>query len=174
MRCFAFLDLCGFTSYTEEHGDEQAVRVLAQLRRIIRDEAEERGVRVTKWLGDGAMLSGVETAAVLECVSVVRGRVGVEGELALRGGVCAGPVIMFEGDDYIGAAVNAAAKLCDAAVAGQILTAASTAALAPPGIEMRPLHEIRAPGLSEPLAVHELTPPAAREAAPPPSGIVES
>ncbi len=81
---------------------------------------------------------------------------------------------MFEGDDYIGTAVNTAARLCDAAVAGQILVAAATAELVPPRIGTRPLHEIRVPGLSAPLAVHELTPPAAREAAPPPSEIVES
>ncbi len=89
-RCFAFLDLCGFTAYSEVHGDAQAVTVLAQLRRILREEAEERGVRVTKWLGDGAMLSGVDPEAVLDCVATVRRRVGVEGRLALRGGACAG------------------------------------------------------------------------------------
>ena len=103
VRCFAFLDLCGFTAYTEEQGDARAVEVLAQLRAVLRAEAEDKGVRVTKWLGDGAMLSGVEAASVLECVTTVRERVGVEGRLALRGGVCHGPVIMFEGDDYIGA-----------------------------------------------------------------------
>ncbi len=172
VRCFAFLDLCGFTAYTEEQGDARAVEVLAQLRAVLRAEAEDKGVRVTKWLGDGAMLSGVEAASVLECVTTVRERVGVSGRLALRGGVCHGPVIMFEGDDYIGAAVNTAARLCDAAVAGQILATSDTAAFAPPGLETRRLHEIRVPGLSAPVSVCELTPPVRQEADPPPSGIV--
>ena len=35
--------------------------------------------------------------------------------LSLRGGLASGPVILFEGDDYIGSAVNMAARLCDAA-----------------------------------------------------------
>ncbi len=62
VRCFAFLDLRGFTAYTEEQGDARAVEVLAQLRAILRTEAEDKGVRVTKWLGDGVMLSPLATA----------------------------------------------------------------------------------------------------------------
>lgn len=173
VRCFAFLDLCGFTAYTEEHGDAEAVAVLAQLRAILRAECEDRGVRVSKWLGDGAMLSGVETADVLKCVADVRERVGVEGRLALRGGACVGPVIMFEGDDYIGAAVNIAARLCDAAVAGQVLITRDTSVYAPPGLMVTPLHDIRVPGLSVPVEVLELLPPVHEEVDPPPSGIVD-
>jgi adenylate cyclase len=174
VRCFAFLDLCGFTAYTEEHGDAQAVEVLAQLRAILRAEAEDKGVRVTKWLGDGAMLSGVEATSLLECVTQVRERVGVDGTLAMRGGTCAGPVIMFEGDDYIGVAVNTAARLCDAAAPGQLLATAETAALAPPGLNTRLLTEIEVPGLSARVAVHELTPSVRDDDDPPPSGIVGS
>src|SRR2546422_9869034 len=109
VRCFAFLDLCGFTAYTDERGDAAAVAVLARLRALLRAEAEERGVRLTKWLGDGAMLSGIDTAAVIDCSAAVRDAIAAEGPLALRGGIAEGPVIMFEGDDYIGASVNLAA-----------------------------------------------------------------
>jgi class 3 adenylate cyclase len=164
VRCFAFLDLCGFTAYTEEHGDGEAVAVLAQLRAILRAECEDKGVRVTKWLGDGAMLSGVEATDVLQCVADVRERVAQEGLLALRGGACVGPVIMFEGDDYIGAAVNIAARLCDAAAAGQVLVTRDTAPFAPPGLETTELRTIRVPGLSSPVEVLELLPPVREQA----------
>ena len=50
-RTFAFLDLCGFTAYTEAEGDDAAVAVLARLRAALRAVSEERGVRITKWLG---------------------------------------------------------------------------------------------------------------------------
>src|SRR5213596_2113200 len=50
-RTFAFLDLCGFTAYTDAEGDDAAVTVLSTLRALVRDRAAERGVRVTKWLG---------------------------------------------------------------------------------------------------------------------------
>src|SRR4051795_4957995 len=98
-RTFAFLDLCGFTPFTDEHGDQQAVAVLGHLRAVLRAEAEHGGVRVTKWLGDGAMLSGVDATPVIACASTVRDVLHSDGRLALRGGICAGKVIMFEGDD---------------------------------------------------------------------------
>jgi adenylate cyclase len=156
VRCFAFLDLCGFTSYTEEHGDTKAVAVLSQLRAILRAEAENHGVRVTKWLGDGAMLSGVEARDVMACAVAVGERMAAEGELPLRGGVSEGPVIMFEGDDYIGDAVNRAARLCEVARPGQILVTEDTAPQAPDGAAGRRLPAVWAPGLSLPVDVREL------------------
>ena len=122
-RTLSFLDLCGFTAYTDGCGAGEAVGVLAHLRYVLRARAEDRGVRVTKWLGDGAILSGVDAPAVVECALAVRDTMEREGRLSLRGGICAGPVIMFEGDDYIGAAVNVAARLCRPAAPGQILVA---------------------------------------------------
>ena len=120
-RTFCFLDLCGFTAFTDEHGDQEAVAVLGHLRAVLRAEAEDAGVRVTKWLGDGAMLSGVDATAVIGCAASVRDVLLTDGRLALRGGICEGKVIMFEGDDYIGAAVNVAARLCSEAAPGQLL-----------------------------------------------------
>ncbi len=86
-------------------------------------------MRVTKWLGDGAMLSGVEATAVIGCAASVRDVLVTDGRLALRGGICEGKVIMFEGDDYIGAAVNVAARLCSKL---RPVSCWSTAALSPP------------------------------------------
>src|SRR3954454_17925553 len=105
-RTFCFLDLCGFTSFTDEHGDQEAVAVLGHLRAVLRAEAENAGVRVTTWLGDRAMLSGGDAGAVIACAASVRDVLQTDGRLALRGGVCTGKVIMFEGADYIRAAVN--------------------------------------------------------------------
>jgi adenylate cyclase len=152
VRCFAFLDLCGFTGYTEARGDSEAVAVLAQLRATLRAEAEHSGVRVTKWLGDGAMLSGMESEAVLRCCNNVRDNMAATSPLALRGGISEGPVIMFEGDDYIGAAVNVAARLCAIAEPGQILVADAVSAPAP----RHDLGAVDVPGFSEPIEIAEL------------------
>jgi class 3 adenylate cyclase len=120
-RCFAFVDLCGFTAFIEHYGDERTVVVLADFRTRIREIAARRGVRVTKWLGDGAMFSSEDTqavaAAVLELGVVVPKSIPLE----VRAGISRGPVIMFEGDDYIGRATNVASRLCDAAHPGQTL-----------------------------------------------------
>jgi class 3 adenylate cyclase len=125
-RTVAFLDLCGFTGFTETRGDGAAVAVLARLRAVLRAVSEQRGVRVTKWLGDGAMLSGVDPFGVVACAVDVRDRLACSSPLPLRGGIAHGRVIMFEGDDYVGAPVNRAARLCRAAPANVLLAASDT------------------------------------------------
>ena len=60
-RSFAFIDVSGFTTLTELEGDERAVDVLTAFRALLRDICSRRGVRIAKWLGDGAMLVCVET-----------------------------------------------------------------------------------------------------------------
>jgi adenylate cyclase len=124
-RTFAFLDLCGFTAYTEAEGDDAAVVVLARLRAALRAASEERGVRITKWLGDGVMLSGLDPRCVAACAVDAVDRIATSSPLALRGGLARGEVIMFEGDDYVGAAVNTAARLCRAAKPNRLLVAAT-------------------------------------------------
>jgi adenylate cyclase len=148
-RTFAFLDLCGFTAFTDEYGDAEAVMVLGQLRRVLRAEAENGGVRVTKWLGDGAMLSGIDAPAVVACAAEVRDRLHRDGRLALRGGICQGDVIMFEGDDYIGAAVNMAARLCARAEPGQLLMTGATAEQVPGHLAPVPLGAMTIDGMSQ-------------------------
>jgi class 3 adenylate cyclase len=132
IRSFAFLDLYGFTRYTELNGDTAAVAVLTHLRSTLRAQAERHGVRVTKWLGDGAMLSGLDCAGVAACSLGVIEEIAEAGSLPLRGGLAEGPVVMFEGDDYIGAAVNDAARLCSAAGAGELLVDRLAVARLPP------------------------------------------
>lgn len=168
-RTFCFLDLCGFTSFTDEHGDQEAVAVLGHLRAVLRAEAENHGVRVTKWLGDGAMLSGIDAGAVIACAALVRDTLQTDGRLALRGGICEGDVIMFEGDDYIGAAVNVAAKLCSSASPGQLLLTGGTAPSVPAELHAQPLGDLAVPGVSQPVAVLTLDPspiPAGPQATP--------
>ena len=104
-RTFALLDLCGFTAFTDQRGDREAVAVLA-----------------------------------------------------LRGGICTGEVIMFEGDDYIGAAGNVAARLCWRAEPGQLLLTAQTAAVAVQHLRPTALGSVTVPGVSTPVDVLALDP----------------
>lgn len=123
-RGFAFVDLSNFTRYTDDHGDRMAVALLAEFRAAVRAVVAGHGVRIAKWLGDGAMLVGVENEPLVEAVVHLKKVVVAQGVLPLRAGIAAGPVILFEGDDYIGNAVNLAAHLCDLAQAGQLLAPA--------------------------------------------------
>lgn len=131
-RCFAFVDLCGFSAFAEHHGDERAVVVLAQLRTALREVSARRGVRVVKWMGDGAMLSSTMTDALAALVVEIDVRMAEAlPSLPIRVGLDRGPVIMFEGDDYIGRPVNIAARLCDLAGAHQLLATRTVAEKAP-------------------------------------------
>jgi class 3 adenylate cyclase/YHS domain-containing protein len=124
-RSFAFVDVSGFTALTELEGDEQAVEVLTAFRALLRDICSRRGVRIAKWLGDGAMLVCVETRPLLETIlelhHVVCEVSGPVASVSIRSGVSSGNVILMEGDDYIGYCVNVAARLCDLAQSGEAL-----------------------------------------------------
>src|SRR3954447_13341817 len=84
-RTFAFVDLCGFTAFTESEGDQRAVEVLADFRACVRQVASDYGVRVAKWLGDGAMFVGVDQEALVSAVlEVERHFDETQAALALR------------------------------------------------------------------------------------------
>lgn len=126
MRSFAFVDLSGFTALTDQHGDEKAVEVLTLFRNAVRSVAGFNGVRVAKWLGDGAMIVSIETPPLVDAILEIERRIEEGGSvLPLRAGMASGEVILFEGDDYIGRAVNLAARLCDLAGPHQALAPVS-------------------------------------------------
>jgi len=121
-RCFAFIDICGFTAFTDREGTHAAVEVLNRFRSATRDVTGRRGVRVIKWLGDGAMLVGIAPGPVVAAAAELELRCARE-SFDIHSGVAGGTVLLFEGDDYIGRPVNLAARLCEAAGPGEILAA---------------------------------------------------
>jgi class 3 adenylate cyclase len=115
-RAFGFVDLSGSTNFIDTHADEESINVLACLRSAVREISSDHGVRVAKWLGDGAMFVGVAAEPLVATVLDVERRVDDDGSpLSLRAGMSSGDAILFEGDDYIGTPVNIAARLCDIA-----------------------------------------------------------
>ncbi|KAA0232462.1 MAG: hypothetical protein JJLCMIEE_01376 [Acidimicrobiales bacterium] len=119
-RAFAFIDISDFMAYTEKNGPHAAIEVLTRFREDVRDVSARRGVRVAKWLGDGVMLVAVSTDSTIAAAAELMLRVADE-EFDVHIGIAEGEVLLFEGDDYIGQAVNLAARLCEAAAAGEIL-----------------------------------------------------
>ena len=86
---------------------------------------------MTKWLGDGAMLSSFDTQAVVAMVLELGSTNPAAVPLEIRAGLGRGPGIMFEGDDYIGGPVNLAARLSDVAGPREILACAELAEFVP-------------------------------------------
>jgi class 3 adenylate cyclase len=66
-------------------------------------------------------------------------------------------VILFEGDDYTGGAVNLASRLCDLAQPFEVLTTAEVAEDLPEGIDASPVGDRAIPGFGKPVSVVRLT-----------------
>jgi adenylate cyclase len=151
-RSFCFVDLSGFTAMTQAAGDEKAVSVLTGFRAAVRDICSRRGVRIAKWLGDGAMLVSVETTPVLAAALELLSR-STDKEVAVRCGMTTGQVILLEGDDYIGHSVNIAARLCDVASADEILAIPEMVPFLPPWAAVTETRQLSLRGLVEPVEV---------------------
>lgn len=155
-RTFGFIDLSGFTSYGNTHGDDRAVEQLSAFRAIVRAVGSATGVRVAKWLGDGAMLVALDPIDLMSAViRILRRAESHPLDLPLHGGLAEGNVILFEGDDHIGVTVNLAARLADAAQAGQML--APIALL--PGVERTDavIGPITVAGFEDPIVVADIS-----------------
>jgi class 3 adenylate cyclase len=154
LRAFGFVDLCGFTRFTDAHGDEQAVEVLTRFRTTVRATASDHGVRVAKWLGDGAMfVSTVEQHLVDAVLAISERSDELDMGLPLRAGMAGGNVILFEGDDYIGGAVNLAARLCDSAKPHEVLSSAWLAESFDDSVHLVDVGPRSVPGFVQPIDV---------------------
>lgn len=120
VRSFAFIDLCNSTEYFEAHGSRAALQAISRFRSIVRDVCAVRGIRVAKWIGDGAMLVSIHSGPIIAGVVDISQRMWGE-EVVARGGVSVSIALPFDGDDYIARGANFAARLCDLAGAGEIL-----------------------------------------------------
>jgi len=157
-RTFVFVDLSGFTNYTSEHGDDAAGRILSRFRAVTRDVTSERGVRIAKWLGDGCMIVAVDSTDGVAAALDLEDRMGGEAApLALRVGIASGYALLFEGDDYIGLAVNLAARLCDAAGPFEVLLPADQLEDLPEGVIATPHGALHLRGFPHDVEVVELS-----------------
>lgn len=157
-RTFAFVDLSGFTNYTAAYGDDAAARILGAFRTLTREVASERGVRIAKWLGDGCMIVSVDQAMALAfAIELDNKSAEVCAPLALRVGIATGHALLFEGDDYIGSAVNMASRLCDAAGPYEVLLPTMQIERLPEGVVATPHGEVELRGFPGTIDVVELS-----------------
>ena len=113
-----FVDVAGFTTFTEEHGDPAAIKLLSDLEKVISRSVSAGKGEVVKALGDGYLL------AFPSASQAVRGAVGLreavikrredhpEWPVRLRVAVHAGEPLI-EQDDLLGHDVNLTARLLD-------------------------------------------------------------
>lgn len=157
-RTFGFLDLSGFTNYTAAYGDDAAGRILGTFRTLVRQVASERGVRIAKWLGDGCMIVAVDQLNALAFITDLEQRArNVCAPLTLRAGIATGHALLFDGDDYIGSAVNMASRLCDHAQNFDVLMPTMQLERLPEGVVAEPFGEVELRGFPGTIDIVRLT-----------------
>jgi class 3 adenylate cyclase len=119
-----FTDLVEFSRWGLQAGDDAVLRVLREVGDAWEPPMTERAGTVVKRLGDGLMVAFADPAAALAAVVEARRRLGelhVEGWTPrMRAGLHSGRPRRV-GGDYLGVAVNTAARLGDAGKADEIL-----------------------------------------------------
>lgn len=153
-----FLDLVGFSAWALQAGDEAAVTLLRDFGRITDGAVVERGGRVVKRLGDGAMAVFADAGAAVEAARHACREVAtmdVDGyEPALRAGLHVGRPRHL-GGDYLGVAVNVAARVAEAAKADEVLISETARERLPPdAYPLRKRRRFRAKGAPDDLAVY--------------------
>ena len=148
----AFVDLTGFTSLTEELGDESAAEMSGRLASMVDTISIGHEGRPVRWLGDGGMFVFRDpVAAVAAALEVVR-------EAPLRGlppthiGIHSGPVIFQDGDIY-GRTVNLAARLSALAGPDEVLVSAEVVDGAREVAHFDSIGPVALKGIAEPIQV---------------------
>ena len=128
---YVFADIAGFTALTEAHGDEEAAKLAADFGAAVKAELQSCDGMHVKSIGDAGLLRIPDPAeAILLGLRIAHELLLDHGAPAIRVGLHHGPAVEHDGD-FFGAAVNLAARVSSAAVGGEVLLTAQTAALAP-------------------------------------------
>lgn len=155
----AFVDIASFTALAEASGDDTAARVLDRMDAIVRPLLVEHDGKVVKQVGDGFMLAFRDPAASVQFALATQAELGRDPDLpAIRVGINTGPALYRTGD-YLGGAVNVAARVVSAAMAGQILMTEPVAkAASNDGIPVEEVGVRMMRGVDEPLALYRVKP----------------
>jgi class 3 adenylate cyclase/tetratricopeptide (TPR) repeat protein len=171
-----FMDAVGSTGLGERTDPESLRRVMTRYFDEIRTIVEKHGGTVEKYIGDAVMaVFGVPTVHEDDALRAVRAALEIRGRLesvshelqeqrgasiAWRTGINTGEVVAGDagaGQGFVsGDAVNVAARLEQAAVAGEILIGSETLRLVRDAVVVKPSEPIAAKGKTEPLAASRL------------------
>lgn len=124
-----FVDISGYTDVTEQRGDAAAVRLATTLQQRAEQVAAERGGRIVKLLGDGAMMQFRDAGGGVRAASDLVKTLGTTHGVTAHAGVHAGPVIERD-RDLFGSTVNLASRVSTAAAPGEVLVTEAITQLA--------------------------------------------
>jgi len=133
------VDLVGFVTFTDRHGDGAAHRAAWTFQRCAEQALRGCGGNTVKGLGDGVLGTSPSTDAGLAAVKELAQHCGeLEGERwRVRAAVHDGRPVSHRGDLF-GGDVNLVARLCDAACPGEALVTRPGAKRWPSGASSSP------------------------------------
>jgi adenylate cyclase len=117
---FLFADMCGFTEYTSRNGDDLAADLAVSFHRLVRQLAAEAGCDLVKCIGDGVMIRSGDCRVAVQLAHRILALGDCDGRPPIRIGIDTGSAVRRAGDWY-GDTVNVAARVADAATAGELL-----------------------------------------------------
>jgi adenylate cyclase len=152
----AFADLAGYTRFTEEEGEEEALslieRFIEGVTATLPDDA-----RVVKTIGDEVMIVGSDVAALTEWA--VGFQQLFEERPEPRIGLHTGPTLYRDGD-YFGREVNLASRVVARARGGEVIVSGAVvdAIREMPHLEFEPIGNVKLKGFDEPVQLCRASP----------------
>ncbi len=155
-----FCDVTGSTALGERLDPEQLRGVMAEYFAVARGAIERHGGTVEKFIGDAVMaVFGVPAVREDDALRAVRAALELQdgAALDLRIGVNTGEVVTGSGETLVtGDAINVAARLEQAAGAGEVLLGESTYQLVRDAVDAELMPPIEAKGKSVPVTAYRL------------------
>ena len=150
-----FIDLTGFTQFTEEEGDIEALDVVENFVETV-EETLPLEATIVKTIGDEVMVVSPDPAALTEWAVAFLGR--FDRRPQPRVAIHSGDAVYRDGD-YFGSQVNLAHRIVNRALAGEVLVTDRVAAAlgTRPALRLEPIGEVSLRGFPVPtelFAVH--------------------
>jgi adenylate cyclase len=126
LPAICFLDITGYTRFTQELGDDAAADLAGTVSRLVQRSSVQHGGKPIKWLGDGVMFYFDLPSQGVRAALEMSDSLPAAGLPPVHVGLHAGPVLFQEGD-YFGQTVNLSARIADYARPGEVLVSDSVA-----------------------------------------------
>jgi adenylate cyclase len=153
----AFADLAGYTRFTEEEGEEEALSSVERfVERVTQTLPED--ARVVKTIGDEVMVVGTDVGALVNWAVGFLATVDERPEPRL--GINYGSALYRDGD-YFGREVNLASRVVARARGGELLVTDSVveAVSRTPHLRFEPIGDVKLKGFDEPRQLCRATAP---------------
>jgi adenylate cyclase len=147
-----FIDLSGFTRYTEEEGDMEALDVIENFVETVEATLPPEAA-IVKTIGDEVMVVSPDAASLTEWAVEFLGRFPQRPRP--RVGVHCGEAVYRDGD-YFGSQVNLAHRVVNRALAGEVLVTdrVTTAIAGREQLEFEPIGQVRLKGFPVPTDLY--------------------